>query len=91
MRFKFEMRRMELEAEHRRLKTEEAPEGSLKPRGRPRGLKPKRRQVYLRGRKEMKLLEAEKDKMYEREEDKKNRIFELEKTRIEVNSPHSLR
>ncbi len=40
----------------------------------------------------MRLLEAKKEaKMHEREEAEKNRLFELKKTRIEVNLLHSLR
>ncbi len=40
-----------------------------------------------------KLLEAEEKKarMYDKEEAEKNRMFELEKTRIDVNSLHILR
>ncbi len=39
----------------------------------------------------VRVLEAEELKMYERKETKKIRIFELEKTRIEVNSLRGLR
>ncbi len=55
------------------------------------------------GKRELRILEAEKEKarMYEKEihileaerekEAEKIRMFELEKTRIEVNSPYGLR
>ncbi|XP_063844146.1 uncharacterized protein LOC135090904 [Scylla paramamosain] len=39
----------------------------------------------------MRLLEAGEEEMYEEEEAEKNRIFELEKTWIEVNLSHGLR